>query len=63
MRQSQRPDARRDRRRVPADAPSVAYNRAWWWLAIVVGALWSIECVTEGNTLLEMLMVPVMVAV
>jgi hypothetical protein len=33
----------------------------WWWLAIVVGSLWAIECVIEGNTFFEMLMGPVMV--
>jgi hypothetical protein len=35
----------------------------WWWLGIVVGALWATECVMEGNTLLEMVMGPAMVAV
>ena len=25
----------------------------WWWLAIVVCIIWAIECVIEGNTLLD----------
>jgi hypothetical protein len=37
-------------------------RQEWWWLAIVVTALWVAECVIEGNTLLEMVMGPVIVA-
>jgi hypothetical protein len=33
----------------------------WWWLGVLVGILWAIECVVEGNTFFEMLMGPVMV--
>jgi hypothetical protein len=35
----------------------------WWWLAIVVCAIWAIECVIEGNTLFEIVMGPAMVGV
>jgi hypothetical protein len=33
----------------------------WWMLAIVVSIIWGIEGVTEGNTLGEILVGPVMV--
>jgi hypothetical protein len=33
----------------------------WWWLAVVVGILWTIECVIEGNTFFEILVGPVVV--
>jgi hypothetical protein len=48
---------------VAMDGPKLLnlLHQDWWWLAVVVGILWAIECVIEGNTLFEILLGPVMV--
>jgi hypothetical protein len=33
----------------------------WWWLAVVVLALWAMECVVECNTVSEIVMGPLLV--
>jgi hypothetical protein len=37
-------------------------RKDWWWLAVVVCVLWSIEGVIEGNTVREILVGPVLVS-
>jgi hypothetical protein len=42
--------------------PSLLRHPDWWLLAIVISVLWVIDCVLDGNTFLETLTGPVIVA-
>jgi hypothetical protein len=42
--------------------PSLLRHPDWWLLAIVICILWVIDCVLDGNTLIETLTGPVIVA-
>jgi hypothetical protein len=44
------------------EMPSPLKRPDWWLLAIVICALWVIDCVLDGNTFLETLTGPVIVA-
>jgi hypothetical protein len=44
------------------EIPSLLKRPDWWLLAIVICVLWVIDCVLDGNTFLETLTGPVIVA-
>jgi hypothetical protein len=58
------PDHHHARKIEPMDVPKLlsVSRKDWWLLAVVISILWATECVLEGNTLLEMLIGPVIVA-
>jgi hypothetical protein len=44
------------------EMPSLLRHPDWWLLEIVIFVLWVIDCVLDGNTFLETLTGPVIVA-